>query len=68
MLSSARATLLGPGIAELNAIQITLKEGMATTKIYGESGKVTIMATWIGGESPLKHAETEITFSAHSHF
>jgi hypothetical protein len=55
-------TLLGPGIAKLNVTQVTLKEGMATAKIYGESGRVTIIATWISGESPLKYAEAEITF------
>jgi hypothetical protein len=55
-------TLTGPGIAELNVTQVTLKEGMATAKIYGESGRVTIIATWISGESPLKYAEAEIIF------
>jgi hypothetical protein len=57
-------TLLGPGIAKLNTTQVTLKEGMAIAKIYGERGRVTIIATWIEGESPLKHAEAEITFSS----
>ncbi|WP_455277009.1 hypothetical protein [[Eubacterium] cellulosolvens] len=38
-------TLTGPGIAKLNTTQVTLKEGVATAKIYGESGRVTIIAT-----------------------
>ena len=57
-------SLLGPGIAKLNVTQVTLKDGKAVAKIYGESGRVTIIATWISGESPLKPAEATITFSS----
>lgn len=57
-------TLLGPGIAELNVTQVTLKDGKAVAKIYGERGKVTIIATWISGKSPLKPAEAKIAFSS----
>ncbi|MCW4032915.1 MAG: hypothetical protein NWF08_05940 [Candidatus Bathyarchaeota archaeon] len=59
-----KLSLSGPGIAELNATQVTLKEGKATVKIFGEQGRVIVTATWISGESPLKHAEAEIKFSA----
>jgi hypothetical protein len=61
-------SLSGPGIAELNTTKVTLKEGKAAVKIFGEQGRVIITATWISGESPLKHAEAEITFSTRSHF
>jgi len=57
-------TLLGPGVAKLNTTRVTLKEGMATAMIFGERGRVTIVATWIEGESPLKNTEAEITFSS----
>ena len=57
-------SLLGPGIAELNATQVTLKEGKATAKIYGESGRVTVIATWISGESHLKPGEITIKFGS----
>jgi hypothetical protein len=57
-------SLLGPGIAELNVTQVTLKDGKAVAKIYGERGKVTVIATWISGKSPLKPAEAKIAFSS----
>jgi hypothetical protein len=55
-------TLMGPGVAKLNTTRVTLKEGMGTALIYGERGSVTIIATWIEGEYPLKQAEATIRF------
>lgn len=57
-------SLLGPGIAKLNVTQVTLKDGKAVAKIYGESGRVTVIATWISGKSQLKPTEATITFSS----
>ncbi|MCW4031990.1 MAG: hypothetical protein NWF08_01175 [Candidatus Bathyarchaeota archaeon] len=57
-------SLSGPGIAELNATQVTLKDGKATVKIFGEQGRVIVTATWISGESYLKSTEATITFSS----
>jgi len=57
-------SLSGPGTAELNATEVTLENGKATVKIFGEQGRVIVIATWISGESYLKPAETTIAFSS----
>ena len=55
-------TLSGSGVARLNTTQVKLKDGMGIAMIYGERGRITIIATWIEGESPLKQAEANISF------